>query len=647
MMEMIKKNDLKGLERTLSQQQHDSEELHKLLVQAYNKEREGIVEMLIQHPCYTPRVLAKIVVDAFEFMQAEFAFYLLNRASFCAQALNASLHETAARKDEGDLERIIGALVKMGADTSSRDESGRTAQDIVRASGQANLTIVNFTLINLLRPKPAPAEKPASPMFRQAATAIGLPSDVLAHCFSYIPLADRKTIGSASSVCQRFYVELQDNRKAARTMHEAGKLGSRTTGRRAGHFHELVKSLHEEGMASAHRPEYKASILSCLIRQIRHLKKEAATERAFMAALDACIVLPGPDRNGVLMDLACMLKHLPSNARENASEVLSEKAGRLARADDVNGLRLILRGSQLCRLLDAMDLGGRLEALARDCNALPPANRTMVVHRLIPIIAAIRDNALAQCKALSPLQSMIDSLPVEGKMKALLSLYSRLHLVPGSLLWVGMFTWSMKQASQLNQADKSKVGLALCKHLHHLESDMRLYSFKELAGTSREFLPEYRVRLLRDLARGISILPNNGAREEWFRTLVGDSTDLSPGDRAGILFSLCCRLEEFDSKPRTEMYMLLVQQLYSLPSREKASLMAGRGLGDKLRYLSGNDARHAAYRALAEFALELAHEDRKPVVNHMTSDAVLRHVPDMAEKDAVCAKLRASVEEES
>jgi hypothetical protein len=45
-------------------------------------------------------------------MQAEFAFELLNRASFRDHALNGALHEAAGRADEGERYSMVKELIQ-------------------------------------------------------------------------------------------------------------------------------------------------------------------------------------------------------------------------------------------------------------------------------------------------------------------------------------------------------------------------------------------------------------------------------------------------------------------------------------------------------------------------------------------------------
>lgn len=144
MLNMVKNRNQKGLEIALRREKMDQEDLHTILFTACFKGAAAIVEMLVKHPAYTPRILAQIVVDALEGMQAEFAFYLLGLPSFRDRALTAALHEAAGRTDEEERYRMVKELVRLGADTSSRDENGRTALDIAKSVGSANPRLLNL-----------------------------------------------------------------------------------------------------------------------------------------------------------------------------------------------------------------------------------------------------------------------------------------------------------------------------------------------------------------------------------------------------------------------------------------------------------------------------------------------------------------------
>ena len=154
MLNMVKNRNLAGLEAALRREALEQEDLHTVLFKACYKDAGPIVDMLVGHPAYTPRILAKIVVDALEGMQAEFAFYLLGLPSFRDRALNAALHEAAGRMDEDERHSMVKELVRLGADPASRDEKGRTALEIARSVGSADPV-----LLDLLRVQ---AQSPAS-----------------------------------------------------------------------------------------------------------------------------------------------------------------------------------------------------------------------------------------------------------------------------------------------------------------------------------------------------------------------------------------------------------------------------------------------------------------------------------------------------
>lgn len=144
MLNMVKNRNLAGLEAALRREELDQEDLHTVLFKACYKNAGPIVEMLVRHPAYTPRILAQIVVDALDGMQAEFAFYLLDLPSFRDRALNAALHEAAGRTDEDERRSMVKELVRLGADTSSRDEKGRTALEIAKSAGSTDPVLLDL-----------------------------------------------------------------------------------------------------------------------------------------------------------------------------------------------------------------------------------------------------------------------------------------------------------------------------------------------------------------------------------------------------------------------------------------------------------------------------------------------------------------------
>lgn len=168
MLNMVKNLNLAGLEAAMRREELDREDLHTVLFKACCKNAGPIVEMLVRHPAYTPRILAQIVVDALERMQAEFAFYLLGLPSFRDRALNVALHEAAGRADEDGRHSVVKALVGLGADTSSRDEKGRTALEIARSTGSATPMLLD--LLRVQTQSPAHTSAVATPHSPEAQT---------------------------------------------------------------------------------------------------------------------------------------------------------------------------------------------------------------------------------------------------------------------------------------------------------------------------------------------------------------------------------------------------------------------------------------------------------------------------------------------
>ncbi|HEX8884301.1 MAG TPA: hypothetical protein VF797_07420, partial [Noviherbaspirillum sp.] len=138
-----------------------------------------IVEMLIRHPAYTPNILAKIVVDALEYMQAEFAFELLNRASFRDRALNPALHEAAGRVDEDERYRMVKELIRLGADPSSCDQLGRTALEIARSVGNPDPKLIKLLQAHVQPGVPATSEAEVKSATPAAITTEGGASTVV------------------------------------------------------------------------------------------------------------------------------------------------------------------------------------------------------------------------------------------------------------------------------------------------------------------------------------------------------------------------------------------------------------------------------------------------------------------------------------
>lgn len=634
LLQMVKANNLPGLKRELSQGSYTQDDLHSLLFQACYKERHSVVDMLVDHPCYTTEVLARIVVDALDCMQVEFASCLLDHAAFRERALNAALHEAAGRKDEGDLEDKITALINAGADTGSRDKAGRIALEIAKSSGY-----VTDTLAGLLQPCAVPATTQSSTAFTVQAIPLQLPPEIMHLCLDNIAATDRKTIGAASATCQQFYLLLTDKRKEAQSLHSAGNLDSVPFMRRAGRFHHLLAVVGKASPSSVSRQDSgsKVSILCKLIPQIRNLVDKADMEAAYQATLKACAAMPQQYR--LLPELARTLDCLPLAKRGAAAEVLLEQARTLKYPDDaMQLLSLNCRMVQACCMPNQWDLEQMFEALARDCIALPETMRLDKALDMTRMIAANKDET-SQNKGWYQLAAVVESLVAVDKAKALLDIASHFADFPKGFPWFGIMKWFIRQAATLQQSDNCRVCLVLPRAISWLQADARFDLFEALANHARNFPSEERTRLLCELSNYIACVPNSRTmRERWFYKMAAESIALLPAHQCQLLIELCCRLDELDPEPRVDGYKLIVMMVRRLPPAEQYDLMNGRGLLGKLSYLP-KDARLAAFKFLAKVVGPMPDSFRTPIARHMTGDECLRLIPASPERDKICAAL--------
>lgn len=640
LLKLVKANKPAELKQELGRGNRTQQDLHSLLFEACYRNREVIVDMLVDHPCYTTQGLAKIVVDALESMQSEFAFYLLGHEAFRGRALNAALHEAAGRKDDGDLEEMIAALIKAGADTGSRNQAGRTALEIARSAGY-----VSDSLAELLQPASAlpVAAVPTGPQVADALALPGLPPEILYLCLDNIPLLDRKTINSASRACSDFHLHLTEKREDARALFRSANLGSIPVNRRADHFRELIGRLEKNAASSASGKDSgnMALILSNLIQQIRHLKKGAERTDAYDRTLKVCLALPQATR--FLPELARTLDCLSAGEREPASKVLLAAAGKLSCSD--NGMRLLAASCRLvsiCCMHNAMDLEPRFKALAKECILLPDANRLDITLDWMRMLSANKDE-IAQFKGLASLQSLIASLPLADKAIALTRFADHFSGFPQyQFPWIGIFEWFVKQISALAQPDYRLLCHRLLEEVSARRSEALDQILKKLAKGARSFTPNDRVSLLCDLATRLSAIPNDHKmRESWFRWLVTESVALLPEHRRQLLTELCCCLHTLHGSARVESYLLIVSQMKSLPASEQFNLMNGAGLLAKLHYLR-DSARLVAFKSLADIVDAMPLEQRLIISWYMLSEACLQLVPASPERDIVCAALAAS-----
>jgi hypothetical protein len=635
MLQMVKANNVLGLERALNQGSYAQDDLHSLLFQACYKDRQSIVDMLVDHLRFTIDVLACIVVDALECMQAEFAFYLLGNSAFRDRALNAALHEASGRKDKGDLEDQITALTKAGADTGSRDKAGRTALEIAKRSGY-----VTDTLAALLQPCTRPATAQLATAFTSLATPLQLPPEIMHLCMDNIAATDRQTIGAASGTCQQLYLLLMDKRKWAQSLHWAEKLDSIPLSRRAGRFHHLLAVVGKASPSSASRQDFgsKVSILCKLIPQIRNLINEADMEAAYQATLKACVAMPRQNR--LLPDLARTLDCLPLAKRSAAAKVLLEQVRTLNYPDDaMQLLSLNCRMVQVCCMPNQWDLEPKFKVLARNCIALPETMRLDKALDMTRMIAANEDE-ISQEKGWYQLAAVVESLAGVDKAKALLDIASHFSDFPKvGFPWFGIIRWVITQAATLEQSDNCRVCHVLARTISWLQVGMRADLFEMLAIHARNFPSDERTRLLCVISNYFACVPNSHeVRDRWFRWMVAESTTLLPEHQSQLLIELCCRLDELDHKPRVDAFLLIVSKMPGLPPAEQYKLVNGRGLFAKISYLS-KDSRLGVFKCLADVVGTMPDFYRRPIARFMAGDECLRMIPASPERDKICAAL--------
>lgn len=639
LMTLVKANNVAGLKRELSLGSYTQEDLHRLLFQACYKNGQSIVDMLVDHPCYTTGVLAKIVVNALKCMQTEFAFCLLRHQAFRERAIDAALHEAAARKDDGELEALITALIKAEADIGSRNEAGNTALEIARSAGY-----VGDKLVALLQPQVETPMTGSSMQFEYAPLLLELPPEVMSLCLDNISVTDRKTISAGSGACHSLYLLLKDKRKNAYGIYRSENLESIPLAQRAGQYHELISSLEKETTLSmsGQPSEHKTLILYNLIVQIRNLN-EADRGAAYEAAFEACVAMPR--EKSLLPELARTLDCLPSGKRDAASKAILNAARMLMCTDDVMQLlTLNCRAVQICSMHNTMDLQPRFTALALDCIALPEAWRLDTVLHLIRMIAANNDESV-QGKALYSLMSIIESLPTTDKAEALLNFAGHFSSFPRKdFPWIGIFTWFLEQAATLTLAAHYELCQCLCDKVNLTQPFVRSDIFEKLGIRAREFAPEDRISLLRNLSNQIvCVSDSHKKRENWFKWLVAESATLFPEHQRQLLIDLCCRLDELDHEPRVNAYLLIVSKMAGLPPPEQYNLMNGRGLLGKISYLA-KDARLGVFKSLADIVSTMPDFYRKPLVRQMTGDECLRLMPASPERDKICAALADTVQ---
>ena len=639
LLTLVKANNVAGLKRELSLGSYTQEDLHRLLFQACYEDRQPIVDMLVDHPCYTTGVLAKIVVDALDCMQAEFASCLLGHQAFRERAIDAALHEAAGRKDEGDLEALITALINAGAGTGSCNEAGCTALEIARSAGY-----VGDKLVALLQPEVKPPMSGSSMSLKYAPLSLALLPEVMSLCLDNISVSDRKTIGAASGACQGFYLFLMDKRKNAQLLHWAENLDAIPLSRRADRFHQLLRSLGQVSTSSASTQDSKSKVLILcnLIRQIKNLSNKVDMEAAYQATLKTCTAMP--QQNSLLPELARTLDCLPSFMRETEVKVLLDEARRLNYPDDaMQLLSLKCRAVRVCCMPNMTDLAPRFEALACDCIALPGTMRLEMALDMTRMIAANEDE-VAQFKGWVPLATVVESLVAMDKTRALLDFASHFSDFPEvEFPWGGIIRWFLKQAATLDQPDDYRVSYALCRGISLVNAMVRSDLFENLAIHARHFPPAERTTLLCELPIYMGCIPNSHkTRENWFKWMVAESATLLPEHQRQLLIGLCCRLDELDHEPRVVAYLLIVSKMAGLPPPEQYNLMNGRGLLGKIRYLA-KDARLGVFKSLAAIVGTMPDFYRKPLVQHMTGDECLRLMPASPERDKICAALADTV----
>jgi hypothetical protein len=441
---------------------------------------------------------------------------------------------------------------------------------------------------------------------------------------------------------------LQTKHDAAQLLDQAGKLQELPSRQRLERFREICMMLNASSTGSGFAASERTDICISLIQQIDKLKSGEARQIAFTSMLSEYSLAPDADKNRILTELARMLPSLSRKEAEAAAAALVEAAQKFVSAEELSALPLRCRAIVLGASPNSKELEPECMGLAKDYQALPQAMRLGIVLELIRAVVANEDE-IAQLKMLRPLMEMVDGLGEADRPAALLSLCEDLSALKGAMPWPWIFKRIATQSASLSPADKPGIYAKLCGNFGALSAAGNLELFDTVLLLSRELATKDRAALLLFLAQNMAVLAEKGGRflEQGFHALISACADLEPDRAAPILVVLCCRLEELKADRRMEVYMLLVSQLKVLSPKAQRTLLKGWGLIHKLSYLPEKD-RVAAYKALADWALQLAEDERKAAVKALTDrEEALRHLPRTGEIAAIRERLEQSLKKDS